>query len=84
MDNTKDLRETDYEVEYLGQKEQEERLGKVAQDSRHGKRHSSEVAEGVAHKNFAREFVVLQQSKAAENKGSHNRQGESVVANYLL
>ena len=61
-DNANDLGQTEQEVDELGHKEQHHGLAKVAQDADHRESHACAVAEGVAHKHFGGEPVVLKQS----------------------
>jgi hypothetical protein len=74
VNNTEYLRNRQHKVEDLWEEAQEHGLCEVAQNPDHGKSHACEIAEGISHKHFRREFVMLQQAKGHKNE--RNNDGE--------
>lgn len=79
VDDARELGQRQEKVEPLGDEEKHEGLREVAEDGDHCECHSSEVAESVANKNFARIRVMLQQCKRSHDKRDHNRKRKEMI-----
>ncbi len=79
VDDAEDLRHREHEVEDLREEEEKHGLREVTEDAYHGKGHSREVAECIAHKHLRGEFVVLDESKRHHDEGYDDRQREYVL-----
>ncbi len=55
----------------------------MAEDPYHREGHACEVAEGVSHKDFRGEFIVLQKAQGHKDEGDDDGQREDVLG-YLL
>lgn len=66
------------EVEELGDEQEAERLGEVAEDADDGEDHAGEVAVGVANKDLCRIPVVREQSYRDAYPGKQEIQREEV------
>ena len=65
-----ELRHRVEKVDDLGQQENEQSFGKVAQDADHGENHAAEIAVGVAHEHLRRVPVVLPQASGHAQEGN--------------
>ena len=65
-DEAEELGAGEEEIEDLGEKEEEERLGEVAEDADNGKGHTTKVAERVAHECLGRVPVPIQLAHLSE------------------
>lgn len=77
-DELEELRRAVEEVQDLGQQQQHEGLGEVAQDADGGEHHAREVAVGVADEDARRVPVMGQQGEADAQEGQHEEEREEV------
>ena len=83
VNDPEDLGQWDQEIKDLGQKEKEHSFCEVAQDTHHGEGHARKVAEGVAHKHFRGELVVLEQTQGHKDKRNDDCHWEDMVRHYF-
>ena len=83
VNDPEDLGQWDQEVEDLGQEEKEHCFCEVAQDTHHGEGHAGKVAEGVSHKHFRGELVVLEQTQGHKDKRNDDCHWEDMVRHYF-
>ena len=63
-DEPEELRNAVDKVEDLGNQEEDQRLGEVAEDADDNEDHASEITVGISHENSCRVPVVEEQGKA--------------------
>lgn len=79
-DDADELRDREDKVDELWDKEEEQRLGEVAEDARDRERHAGKVCVRVANKYCRREPVVVEQTKRGGNKRHDKEEAELVAA----
>lgn len=77
-DQVEELRDAVEEVEGLGDEEEEERLGEVAEDAADGEDHAREVAVGVADEDAGGVPVVEEEGERDADEGEEHVEGEEV------